>query len=144
MERKHVVELQAPLFEPHLSRVASEVADELSLSEVKLNELLGRGVGPLTKPIDKPVADRVADIIRAAGADVAVVAESSPAPTAARPGSGSSPDDFSAPLSGAEETEIGAVPFPDSAPPKRNPWLVPVVFVVIVILAVAVYGLVLR
>ena len=73
MEHKFVVELQSPLFEPQLSRVASQVASELALTEPKLGKLLSRGAGPLTKRVNKPVAEKVAETLRAAGGDAVVV-----------------------------------------------------------------------
>ncbi len=156
MERKFVVELQSPLFEPHLSRVASEVASRLTLSEGKLGKLLSRGTGPLTKLVDEPVAEKVARTIRAAGADAVVVAEAATqrleAPTdrpATEPAVSnlplpSSPAPEYAPSVEGEPPEKAVTTHKDNAPQvKSNAWLLPVALLTVVVLAV-VYGVWLR
>ena len=90
MERKYIVELKSPLQEPQLSRVAAEVGEELKISPEKFSTLLRRGAGPLTKGVDASVAERIARVARAAGADIELietggVAQVAPQPVAATP-----------------------------------------------------------
>lgn len=141
VERKYIVELQYPLYEPQLSRVASEVAGELDISELKLGELLSRGVGPLTKFVDKPVADKVAEVIRSAGADVAVTEAAPTPPTVTDTPETARPDSmYSSPMAtGDEEAEVDVVPNEESRQPKRSSWLLPVLLLVAVVLALAAY-----
>lgn len=141
MERKYIVELQSPLYEPQLSRVASEVASELDISEIKLSELLSRGVGPLTKFVDKPVADRVAEVIRSAGADVAVTEATPTPPTVTDTPETARPDSmYSSPVAtGDEEAEVDVVSNEESRQPKRSSWLLPVLLLVAVVLVLAAY-----
>ena len=159
MERKFVVELQSPLFEPHLSRVASEVASRLTLSEGKLGKLLSRGTGPLTKLVDEPVAEKVARTIRAAGADAVVVAEAATQrlePPTDRQEAPAEPAASNLPLPSAPVPEHASVDrevagkavatTEDNDPKhaKSSMWLVGVVVLVVVALAAVVYGVWLR
>ncbi|CAN5886142.1 hypothetical protein BH24DEI2_BH24DEI2_09540 [soil metagenome] len=73
MERKYIVELKSPLQEPQLSLVAAEVGKELKISPEKFSTLLRRGAGPLTKGVDASVAERIARVARAAGAEIELI-----------------------------------------------------------------------
>ena len=72
MQRKFIVELAAPLDEWHRTKIALEVTEALGVPAEKFVELLERGTGPLTKPLEEPLAKRTAKLLEAAGAKVAL------------------------------------------------------------------------
>ena len=72
MQRKFIVELTAPLDEWHRTKIALEVTEALGIPAEKFIALLERGTGPLTKPLEEPLAKRTAKVLEAAGAKVAL------------------------------------------------------------------------
>ena len=72
MQRKFIVELTAPLDEWHRTKIALEVTETLGVPAEKFIGLLERGAGPLTKPLEEPLAKRTAKLLKAAGAKVAL------------------------------------------------------------------------
>ena len=86
-----VVDVTAPLPPGRVRLVAAEAAARLNLPAEKLVALLENRIGPVTKPLPKVSADRVAEVLDLAGADVAI--------RTARPGEGqpSRPSDRPAP-----------------------------------------------
>lgn len=75
-----VVDVTAPLPPGRVRLVAAEAAARLNLPAEKLVALLENRIGPVTKPLPKASADRVAEVLDLAGADVAI--------RTARPGEG--------------------------------------------------------
>lgn len=70
MSVRYSVKLGSPLSEAEIAAVALRAADELDVSILKLTRLLQQGPGALTKPVGAEAAERVADALRRAGADV--------------------------------------------------------------------------
>jgi hypothetical protein len=67
-----VVDVTAPLPPGRVRLVAAEAAARLNLRAEKLVALLENRIGPVTKPLPKASADRVAEVLDLAGADVAI------------------------------------------------------------------------
>jgi hypothetical protein len=121
-----VVDVTAPLPPGRVRLVAAEAAARLHLPAEKLVALLENRIGPVTKPLPKASADRVAEVLDLAGADVAIRSaeardasdgDSASAPSAAAAPRGEAAD---APAAAATERErpvrSGASgPSPDAA-----------------------------
>lgn len=67
-----VVDVTAPLAPSRVRWVAAEAAARLQLPAEKLVALLENRIGPVTKPLPKASADRVAEVLDLAGAEVAI------------------------------------------------------------------------
>lgn len=78
-----VVEIVAPLPASRVQRVAADASARLDLPVEKLVPLLDNRVGPVTKPLPRASAQRVADVLDAVGVEVEV--RSVPAPDAPTP-----------------------------------------------------------
>ncbi|MDZ7707031.1 MAG: hypothetical protein U5J97_03880 [Trueperaceae bacterium] len=72
-----VVDVTAPLAPGRVRWVAGEAAARLQLPAEKLVALLENRIGPVTKPLPKASADRVAEVLDLAGAEVAIRAAGS-------------------------------------------------------------------
>lgn len=75
-----VVWLIAPLPEAEADDVAREVAPRLGLARDRLASLLSREAGPITRPVPRETADRIARILEGAGAAVHVELAEAPDP----------------------------------------------------------------
>jgi len=67
-----VVDVTAPLAPGRVRWVAGEAAARLQLPAEKLVALLENRIGPVTKPLPKASADRVAEVLDLAGAEVSI------------------------------------------------------------------------
>jgi len=125
-----VVDVTAPLPPGRVRLVAAEAAARLHLPAEKLVALLENRIGPVTKPLPKASADRVAEVLDLAGADVAIRSAASPeaeeAPQAQEPSAASEVVDGHAqaaedggPMAG--ERPISAPQRPTDASESRAP-----------------------
>ena len=80
-----VVWLIAPLPEVEADDVAREVAPRLGLARDRLAMLLSREAGPITRPVPRETADRIARILEGAGAAVHVELAEAPDPPKTTP-----------------------------------------------------------
>mgnify|MGYP000403499361 CR=1 FL=1 len=67
MEQQYTVNLVSEVDASQRDAVAADVEARLGMPREKVLKLLDQGVGPLTKPVAKAVADRVAGAMQAAG-----------------------------------------------------------------------------
>ena len=74
MEQQYIVNLVTEVDVSKRERVAAEVEQHLGMPRAKVIKLFEQGTGPITKPVAKTVADRVAHAMQSAG----VSAESVP------------------------------------------------------------------
>jgi hypothetical protein len=120
-----VVEVTAPLASGRVREVAADAAARLKLPIEKLVALLENRIGPVTKPLPRASASRVAEVLDLSGAEVAlrpaeVQGEAAPppepAPAAVPPG-----PDGTAPESDATEPVPDATePVPDATEPVHD------------------------
>jgi hypothetical protein len=119
VETKYIVYLVQPLEERTLPAVALQVADRLNVSISKFSKLLEGGPGPLTKPTSAKVAERVAKVLREAGAVVRIEAIT---PLTTTDADSTSP---------ADEPPAAFEPIP-RAKPTVNPWLLGLLVVALI------------
>jgi hypothetical protein len=109
-----VVDVTAPLPPGRVRLVAAEAAARLHLPAEKLVALLENRIGPVTKPLPKASADRVAEVLDLAGADVAIR-------SAAAPEAGETPSSR-APSGASADDPRGRAQTPSDAPaPSERP-----------------------
>lgn len=79
---RYVVDVTAPLSPGRVRFVAAEAAARLQLPVEKLVGLLENRIGPVTKPLARASAERVAEVLDLAGAEVALRKEGDDPPAA--------------------------------------------------------------
>ncbi|HKK94175.1 MAG TPA: hypothetical protein VJ925_12130, partial [Longimicrobiales bacterium] len=110
-----VVDVTAPLAPGRVRWVAGEAAARLQLPAEKLVALLENRIGPVTKPLPKASADRVAEVLDLAGAEVSIRAAG---PADAGRTSTERPE---ARTPGASEAASSAAPDPATSMPDTAP-----------------------
>lgn len=73
MSENYVVELSTLIDRERIDEVAEQVAAELDIPTSTILQLLSKRLGPITKPIARHKAERLAGLLRKAGAEAVIV-----------------------------------------------------------------------
>ena len=114
-----VVDVTAPISPGRVQWIAADAAARLKLPVEKLASLLDNRVGPVTKPLPKASAERVAEVLDLAGAEVQLRPAGEQRPDLAPEASRAHPAAGPADASGGPADAAAAPPGADASPVPR-------------------------
>ena len=72
MDKQYFITLNSPVNPDHVADIAGQIAQQLGQDKHKLEQLIMKGPGPLTKPVAHNQAQRIEQVFKNAGADVSL------------------------------------------------------------------------